>query len=139
QRGDEKSLKVAGRPADEEECTDASCCGYCLLHARKPETPLIERRLIFWGQDRRSEPEAAHAALSPAQVVCELMPHRALDLRAQEVGVAPEVALERVLVDDDAVRIGVASHRGTDVVPVGAFLAAAIGNDDGRPLKQLAK
>ncbi len=35
--------------ADERGCTDASCCGYCLLHARKPKTPLIERRLIVLG------------------------------------------------------------------------------------------
>ena len=49
------------------------------------------------------EAEIAHAGLVPAEVVSQLVAERPLDLRAEEIGVVAEVALERVLVEHDAV------------------------------------
>ena len=57
------------------------------------------------------EAEAAHAGLVPAEVVGDLVADGALDLGAQELGVVAEVALERVLVDDDPVGEVVAGDR----------------------------
>src|SRR5437870_942921 len=86
-----------------------------------------------------SEAEAAHPALSPAQVVGQLVAHGALDLRPQQLGIVAEIALQRVLVDDDAVWVNVAGDGAADVVAVGMVLVTAAGDDHGRALEQLAK
>ena len=47
---------------------------------------------------------------------------------ARKVWIVPEVALQRVLVDDDAVRVDVAGDGAADVVAVGMVLVTAIGD-----------
>src|SRR5918997_897205 len=54
-----------------------------------------------------SEPELAHALLGPAEVMGELVAQRALDLAGEQLGVVAEVALERVLIDHDAVLVAI--------------------------------
>ena len=53
--------------------------------------------------------------------------------------VVAEVALERVLVDDDAVRVDVAGDGAADVVAVGAVLVTAAGDGHRCGLEQLAE
>ena len=65
--------------------------------------------------------------------------HGALDLRPEQLGVVTEVALQRVLVDDDAVRVGIAGNGATDVVAVGMFLVTAAGDDYRRVLEVEAR
>src|SRR5215217_834937 len=57
-----------------------------------------------------SEAEAAYPGLIPAQMVGQLVAHGPLDLPPEQRGIVAEVALQRVLVDDDAVRVDVAGH-----------------------------
>ena len=64
---------------------------------------------------RGLEAEVAHPGLIPAQVVGQLVAHGALDLRPEQLGIVAEVALQGVLVDDDAVWIGVAGDGAADV------------------------
>src|SRR4051812_35584438 len=87
----------------------------------------------------RSEAQVTYPALIPAEVVAELVAHDALDLRSQQLGVVAEVALQRVLVDDDAIRIDVAGDRAAHVVAVRMMLVTASGDDDRRALEQLAE
>ena len=51
------------------------------------------------------QPEVAYSWLVPSEVVGHLVPQRALHLSAQQLGVVPEVALEGVLVEHDAVGV----------------------------------
>src|SRR6188472_3444024 len=78
----------------------------------------------------RSEPEVADAELVEADVVGELVAHRARDLVAQQVGVVPEVAAQGVAVDHDAVGDVVAAGAVAVVEAVGAPAPAAVGDDD---------
>ena len=64
--------------------------------------------------------ELAHAELVGAQVVRQLVADGARDLVAQQVGIVPEVAQQRVAEDDDPVRVVVARDRVALVEPVGA-------------------
>ncbi len=48
------------------------------------------------------QPQVAHATLVPAEVVGQLVAKCALHLRAQQLGVVAEVALECVLIEHDA-------------------------------------
>src|SRR5215212_7534086 len=57
------------------------------------------------------EAQFAYARLAPAEVVRQLVAQGSLDLRSQQLGVVPEVALERVLVEDDPVGVVVARDR----------------------------
>jgi len=86
-----------------------------------------------------SAAEAAYAALIPAQVVGELVAHGALDLRSQQLGIVAEVPFQRVLVDDDVVRIDVSGDRSADVLAVGAVLVTAAGDGHRGALEQLAE
>ena len=58
------------------------------------------------------------------------MPQRALDLRPQELRIAPEVALDRVLVEDDPVLAIPVHDRAAVVVPVRAELGSVVGDHD---------
>ena len=53
--------------------------------------------------------------------------------------IVAEVALQRVLVDDDPVGVDVAGDGAADVVAVGVVLVTAAGDDDRRALEQLAE
>src|SRR6266511_1137199 len=86
-----------------------------------------------------SETEAAYPGLIPAQVVGQLVAYRALNLRPQQIGIAAEVALQRVLVDDDAIWIDVAGDGAADVLAVGAVLVTAARDDHRGALEQLAE
>ena len=83
------------------------------------------------------EAELADAPLVPAEVVGELVAERSLDLGAKQVRVPAEVALERVLVEDDAVGVVVAGDGVAEVVAVGAVLGAEMRDDHGRGVEQL--
>ena len=68
----------------------------------------------------------------------ELVANGALHLRAQHLRLVPEVALERVLIDDDAIRVDVARHGAADVVTVRALFVTAAGDDHRRTVEELA-
>src|SRR3954449_10894970 len=76
----------------------------------------------------RSQAELPDADLVGAEMVCQLVAHRAQDLRAQLVGIVPEVAQQRVAEDDDAVGGHVARHRPALVQPVGPVAAPLVGD-----------
>src|SRR6185436_5531845 len=78
-----------------------------------------------------SQPQLADAELVGAEVVCQLVAHRARDLRAQLVRVVAEVAQQRVAEDDDPVRVVVAGRGVPLVEPVGAVAAPLVGDHDG--------
>src|SRR4030095_12483654 len=82
--------------------------------------------------DESSKAEAAYPAFIKPQVVAQLVAHCALDLRPEQIGIVAEVALQRVLVDDDAIWVDVACDGATDVVAVGTVLVTAIGDDHRR-------
>src|SRR3954454_24065213 len=107
--------------------------------ATATEVRLQVREREYFGSASCSETEAAYSRLIPAQMVGQLVAHRALDLRPEELWIVAEVALQRVLVDDDAVRVGVAGDGAADVVAVGVLLMTATGDDHRRALDQLAK
>jgi hypothetical protein len=75
------------------------------------------------------EAQVAHARLAPAEVVGQLVAQRSLDLGAQQLRVVSEVALERVLVDDDPVGVVVARDGVAEVVAVRAVLCAELRHD----------
>src|SRR5512133_757567 len=75
----------------------------------------------------------------PAQVVGQFVSDGALNLRPQKLGIVAEVALQGVLVDDDAVWVDVAGDGAADVVAVRVMLATAAGDDHRRALEQLAE
>src|SRR5829696_2646801 len=77
-----------------------------------------------------SQPQLADAQLVGAEVVGQLVAHRARDLRAQLVRVVAEVAQQRVAEDDDPVRIVVARDGVAHVEPVCAMAAALVGDHD---------
>jgi hypothetical protein len=87
---------------------------------------IYQGEVNIWGSRGCLEAEVLDAALVPAEVVRELVAEGALHLVAQEVGVVPEVALERVLIDHDPVRIVVARNGVAEVVTVGAVLGAEL-------------
>jgi hypothetical protein len=62
----------------------------------------------------------------------ELVAKRALDLCSEQLEVVAEVALERVLVEHDAVGIVVARDRVAEVVAVRAVLRPVLRDDHGR-------
>jgi len=64
------------------------------------------------------------------------MAQRALDLACEQIAVVPEVALERVLVEDDLVLETVTGHAVPEVLAVGPVLAAELRDDDGDRLQQ---
>src|SRR5438132_4832765 len=80
--------------------------------------------------DDRLEPEPAYAALAPPEVVGDLVPQCALDLGPQKFRIAPEVALDRVLVEDDPVLAIPVHDRAAVVVPVRAELGSVVGDHD---------
>src|SRR4051794_31152036 len=83
--------------------------------------------------------EPAHAHLVEADVMGELVAHRARHLVAQQVGVVAEVAAQRVAEDDDPV-VGVVAGGGVaHVQAVGAVAAAVGGDDDGDVLERVAQ
>jgi hypothetical protein len=71
--------------------------------------------------------------------VGQLVAHGALDLRPEQLGIVAEVALQRVPVNDDAIRVGVASDGAADVVAIGVVLATATGDDHRRAFEQCAE
>src|SRR3954464_2969735 len=83
--------------------------------------------------------EPAHAHLVEADVMGELVAHRARHLVAQQVGVVAEVAAQRVAEDDDPV-VGVVAGGGVaHIQAVGAVAAAMVGDDDGDVLERVAE
>src|SRR5680860_626698 len=86
-----------------------------------------------------SEPEVAHAALVPAEMVGDLVADRALDLSPQQLGVVAEIAFQRVAVDHDVVAVVVAGDGVADVVAVGVVLATEMGDEDRDLLDRLAE
>src|SRR5689334_1236560 len=76
----------------------------------------------------RLEAELAHSQFVGAQMVRQFVPHGARDLVAQEVGVVPEVAQQRVAEDHDPVVVVVPGDGVSLVEPVGARLAALVGD-----------
>jgi hypothetical protein len=86
-----------------------------------------------------SEAEAAYLPLVPAQVMAQLVAHGSLDLCPEQLGIVAEVSFQRVLVDHDAVRIGIARDRAADVVTISMMFTTAVGNDHRRTLEQLAE
>ena len=87
--------------------------------------------------EARLEPELAHAELVGAEMVRQLVAHRAGDLVAQQVRVVPEVPQQRVAEDDDPVVVVVAGDRVALVEPVGAGLPALVGDDDRDAVERL--
>src|SRR5215208_1762053 len=83
-----------------------------------------------------SQPQLADSQLVGAEVVRQLVAHRARHLRAQLVGIVPEVTQQRVAEDDDAVGVVVARDGVALVDPVGAVAAALVGDDDGHVLER---
>ena len=63
-------------------------------------------------------------------MVGDLVPQRALDLGPQKFRIAPEVALDRVLVEDDPVLAIPVHDRAAVVVPVRAELGSVVGDHD---------
>src|SRR5436190_23941023 len=66
----------------------------------------------------------------------QLVPEGALDLAAEQLLIEAEVALERVLVEHDAVLEVLARDRVAVVVAVRAVLGAALGDHYGRRLQK---
>src|SRR5215213_9446245 len=77
-----------------------------------------------------SQAQLADPELVGAQVVRQLVPDRARDLRAQLVRVMAEVAQQRVAEDDDPVRVVVAGRGVPLVEPIGAVAATLVGDHD---------
>src|SRR3954452_18540542 len=111
--------------------------------ARRPRTASISASVacgvitIITGDTERypaggagTEPEVAHAELVEADVVGELVAHRARDLVAQQLGVVAEVAPQGVAVDDDPVGDVVAACAVAVGEAVGAPAPAAVGDHD---------
>ena len=71
--------------------------------------------------------------------MCELVAHGARDLRAQQVGIVPEVAQQGVAEDDDPVVVVVAGDGVALVEAVGALLAALVGDHDRHAIERLAQ
>ena len=63
-------------------------------------------------------------------MVRQLVAHRARHLRAQQVGVMPEVPQQRVAEDDDPVVVVVVGDGVALVEAVRAGLSALVGDDD---------
>ena len=82
------------------------------------------------------KPELPDAELVGPQVVRQLVAHGPRDLRAQLVGVVPEVAQQRVAEDDDAVGHVVARDGVALVETVGAVAPALVGDHDGDVLER---
>src|SRR5204862_6391806 len=108
--------------------------GAASLLAPRGTTPQVSRGRR--GRSREgfvaSEAQAAHAVLIPAQVVGELVADGALDLRAEQLGIVAEVALQGVLVDDDAIRVDVAGDGAAHVLAVGVVLVTPARDDHWR-------
>src|SRR5215210_7634071 len=78
----------------------------------------------------RSQPQLADAQLVGAEMVRQLVAHRARDLRAQLGRIVAEVAQQRVAEDDEPVRVVVARDGVAHVEPVRAVAPALVGDDD---------
>src|SRR5919198_1426311 len=76
------------------------------------------------------QPQVTHPELVEADVMGQLVAHRARDLLAEKVGIVAEVAAQGVAVDDDAVGHVVAGRAIAVVEAVGAAAPAAVGDDD---------
>src|SRR5919198_2133165 len=76
------------------------------------------------------QPQVPHPELVEADVMGQLVAHRARDLLAEKVGIVAEVAAQGVAVDDDAVGHVVAGRAIAVVEAVGAAAPAAVGDDD---------
>src|SRR4051812_2343404 len=87
----------------------------------------------------RSEAEALHAALAPAEVVGQLVADGLGHLGLEELGIVAEVADERVAEDEDAVGEEVVGDAVALVHAVGAPAAAAVRDDDGHVLERAVR
>jgi len=79
-------------------------------------------------------------ALAGAEVVRELVAHDARDLAAQDVGIASEVAHQRVAEDHDAVGVSAIGDRAAHVQAVtamGAVAASVVGDEHGDVSQEL--
>src|SRR3954471_2206406 len=85
----------------------------------------------------RLEAELAHSQLVGAEMVRQLVADRARDLRAQQVGIVPEVAQERVAEDHDPVVVVVARDRVALIEAVRARLAALVGDHHRNAVERL--
>src|SRR4051794_29391503 len=80
-----------------------SLVGFAYVHRGRTRAEILWETRGPGAPQRASEIEAADAELVEADVVGELVAHRAHDLLAQHVGVVAEVAPQRVAEHDDGV------------------------------------
>ena len=103
----------------------------------RARTAAISASVGLGCHDDHHKPELPDAELVGPQVVRQLVAHGPRDLRAQLVGVVPEVAQQRVAEDDDAVGHVVAGDAVALVEAVRAVAPALVGDHDGDVLERL--
>ncbi len=67
----------------------------------------------------------------------ELVAQCLLDLAGEQLWVMPEVAFQRVPVDDDPILIAIVRQPVAEVLAVGMDLGPKVGDDNGNPCKYL--
>src|SRR3954470_10964794 len=124
-------IAVVSSPGMVSTCTPVVCRRSTTARICSSLAPGVMTTIIGAKSYEGLQAEPAHAHLVEADVMGELVAHRARHLVAQQVGVVAEVAAQRVAEDDDPV-VGVVAGGGVaHVQAVGTVAAALAGDDDG--------